>query len=153
MRSLCIDGDREEFLSEDKVENQDKGIQNRVANDGWHRDEQDVSHQHVLQLFPARRRFREDQYRGRRSCGVDNTDERFLRNSFLAHARDRKQAGTDKREGERKQSDREIVAGKVGIVAKDHGIRRPQRRNLRESEIHENHFSGNDMNAQVDVRY
>ena len=128
----------------------DRAVQQRRLPHFAPRDGQNVADEHVLQVLALGGclTHRENRRSGR--DGVADPDDRFLRNSRPPAADRRKDGRAEEREGQADPVDHRPV----GVAVRNRQQQRnrgPERRNLREREIDENHAALDHMDAQIRV--
>src|SRR5207244_4199389 len=140
------DGDGQELLPEDEVEEADQRIEDRRLDDRVPVHRQNVADQHVLEVLGLLRRLTHDQNRRGGGDDVDDADDRLLRNARLAlHFRQREDGRADDREAEGP----EVAHAAVDVEAGQQRHGRPQRGDLGERKVDEDDPPLHHVNAEV----
>ena len=129
------------------MEDTDGTVKNgRLANFGP-RDGEDVTDEHVFEVFGLAGGFAHEEDGGPGSYRVSDADESFLRNVAAPCARKRENGSAEKGEAEADP----VGAAAVRVHPDENSHRGTQRGDLCESEIHEDDAALDNMHAEIGV--
>src|ERR1700682_3239999 len=146
-RFFVVHGNKQKLLAEDVVKNSHQRVENGGLAHFRPGHGQNVADQHVFEVlgFASGLAHEQDGHGG--SHGVSDADESLLRDVAAAGTRESEDWGTQQREPETDP----IRAAAVGIHTHHDGDCRSERGDLRESQIHENDTTLDDVHAEIRV--
>src|SRR5467141_4655000 len=142
---VVVHGDEQEFLAENEVKEADSTVEQRGFDHLGPGDGENIADKHVLEMlgFAGGLAHQENGHSG--GHGISDADEGFLRNMAAAAARESENGGAEKGEAEADP----VGAAAVRVHPRDNSHDGAQRSDLRESEVHENDASLNNVHAKI----
>src|SRR5438093_1148789 len=146
-RLTVVHRDGQKLLAKDKVKDADGAIKkSRLANFGPG-DGEDVANEHVLEVLGLAGGFAHEEDGGGGSNGVSDTDESFLGNVASARASESEDSGAQEREREADP----VRGTAMRVHADDDGNSGAKRGDLRESEVHKDDATLDNVHAKIRV--